>query len=378
ALAPNDPLVWRSVAESRMSRHEYAGAVQAYQTALVMEPNDVSLLNSLGYAAGYAGDLSAASRALQQYQSLRPGDANPIDSMGDVNLLLGRLREAENLYLQTAKKDPNFLGGGEYSKAATARLMSGDPAGAGELYQHFLQARAKDPLLDSYNAQWDWLAGRRKEGLGQLQAFAQRLAGAPATREAASRAYSELAVWNVALGDRKTAQQMAEQAVRLAGPSTAALAAIARFIAQPAASAAEWAARADGAFPQPAQKALRDTALAYALLGCSEFEPARRILQARYDTTSPTADDELPILLAWADLETGKTREAAALLRFNPLPSAAGPKPFTVFAFPRLFFLRGRLAGMTGSPDQARAEFRTFLRLSGDQPLAWGEEQKAR
>jgi len=349
-----------------MNRHDYAQSVAAYQKALAVEPDDVNVLNQLGYAAAYAGDLETATRALLRYGALRPADANPLDSLGDVNLLLGRLREAENFYLQAAKKDPGSQGGGEFFKAAVA------------LSKHFIDARdkAKDPLADFHKAQWAWIGGRRKEAYDQLAAFARGAETGPLP-EAAAQAYGQLTIWSVALGNRSDSALMAQKAATLARPASAALAAAARFLAQPSASAAEWSARAERSFPDPSQKSVRDAALAYALLADKEFQAASLVLKPMYDAANPTLDDSLAVLLGWTFIETGKPKEAAALLRFNPIPAATGVKPFTAFYFPRLFYLRGRIAALAGNRDQAQAQFRLFHQLSGDQPLLWGEEAGA-
>src|ERR1019366_4094911 len=103
------------------------------------EPEEVNALNQLGYAAASAGSLDTALDALRRYQALRPAEANPLDSQGDVNLLAGGLRQAGSPSLQAAKKDPNFAGGGDLWKAAVARLMSGDVAGASQLAQQYIQ-----------------------------------------------------------------------------------------------------------------------------------------------------------------------------------------------------------------------------------------------
>jgi hypothetical protein len=87
--------------------------------------------------------------------------------------------------------------------------------------------------------------------------------------------------------------------------------------------------------------------------------------------------EEVPLLLAWCDIETGRAKEAGDLLRPNPLPASSGGHPFQVFYFPRLYYLRGRLAMLSGQADAARSQFRQFLQLSGDAPLIWGEEAQA-
>ncbi|HMD72192.1 MAG TPA: hypothetical protein VKF41_12645, partial [Bryobacteraceae bacterium] len=84
ALEPNDPTLWNSLAESSMNRRQYARAVEAYGKLLEVEPENVNALNQLGYAAAYAGSFDAALDALRRYQALRPADANPLDSQGDV------------------------------------------------------------------------------------------------------------------------------------------------------------------------------------------------------------------------------------------------------------------------------------------------------
>ena len=378
-LTPNDPAVWQSMAQTDMNLHRYQQAERAYQRASAAAPDDANLLNQLGYAAAYAGDLGAATQALQRYQTLRPGDANPLDSLGDVHLLLGGLREAESFYLAAAKKDPAFLNGGDFFKAAMARLMSGDISGADGLAKQFADYRAgvKDPLVEFHKAYWAWTSGRRNAARDAMTAFVRSAETSP-LREAASEAYSQLALWDVALGDRRAAAEMATKAGQLAGPASAGVARLARFLAQPSASPAEWEMRADQAFAGPSQKQTKDLALSYALLADKEYQQAVPLLEALFETTPPTADDILPLLLGWAYLETGRQREAANLLRFNPIPPASGVTRLTEFYFPRLFYLRGRLARLEGKQDEVRAQYRLFLQLSGDQPLVWGEEAMAR
>ena len=92
----------------------------------------------------------------------------------------------------------------------------------------------------------------------------------------------------------------------------------------------------------------------------------------------PGADETLPVLLAWAWLETGKAADAAPLLAANPIPSPDGVTPFTVMYFPRLLYLRGRLAEAQQNRAAAAQAYRAFLELSGPTPLAWGEEKRAR
>lgn len=376
-LDGSDPAVWRSLAEALMAARSYAPAANAYRRAIAIEPQDVAALNQLGYAAAYAGDLAGAAEALRRYEKLRPADANPLDSLGDVNLLSGRLREAEALYLQAAQRTPHFEMDGPLFKAAMARLMTGDIAGADALSSRYLETRAaeNDPAVAYRRAEWSWAAGRRKQACAEIEAFASSAGSGPA-RELAARAYAQLAVWKLVLRDRPGAAQAAERAVAAAGPASAAIAAVARFLIGAPASPAEWSARADKQFPGPGQLSVRNFALAYAMLLEEQYQPASAVLHQIYDAGASPNDEGLPVILAWTYLETGLPREAAPLLRLNPIPNSSGTGPFFAFYFPRIFHLRALEAEQQGKRDDAQANRALFQKLSGPDPLVWGEKAK--
>jgi len=375
---PNDPAVWRATGEEALGRRRYRDAVQALQKAAEVDPGEPANFNTLGYVAAYAGDLKTAAEALNRYRQLRPNEPNPLDSLGDVHYYLGRFREAEEYYLQAHGQDPNFLGGGTLYKAAMARLMTGDVAGADALARQYVEARqaARDPMLEYKKADWSWITGRRKEGFERLSAYASSVEGG-ALRELSSRAYAQLALWSLELGDRAGAARHAERAVSLASAGSMPVAAMARFLAQAPASPSDWAVRAEREFPEPARASFRNFARAYALLLAKEFADAVPLLREMYQASNPVADETLPVMLAWAYLETGHVTEAEPLLSANPLPSPAGPAPFASIYFPRILFLRGLLAEKQGNRGEAQKQYRLFLQLSGSQPLVWGEEARA-
>jgi tetratricopeptide (TPR) repeat protein len=375
---PSDAAVWRALGELSANQHKYPEAVQAYQQAHAAEPTSVEILNLLGYAAAAAGDLKAAMAALDKYRALRPAEANPLDSMGDVNYAAGRFQEAEQFFIQAHRKDPAFIGGGTLYKAAMARLMTGDLAGAEGLAKRYQDAHeaAKDPLLEFRRAEWLWMTGRRREGFARLSEFARRNE-TPELREIGSRSYSHLAMWSLARGDRAGAGPLAQKAAALAGQGSAAIAVMVRFLAQPPAPSLEWAVRAERAFPNPAQTAFKNFAVAYALLLDKHFATAAPLLKQMYESASPLADENLPVLLAWAYLEAGRTAEAVPLLAATPIPQPNGLSTFTVMSFPRIWYLRGLLAARQNRPDDARRAYQLFLKLSGPDPLGWGEEQRA-
>jgi hypothetical protein len=173
------------------------------------------------------------------------------------------------------------------------------------------------------------------------------------------------------LGDRQAAAQAAQKAGQCAGPSSAAIARVTRFLTEPPASPAEWAVRAEREFPDPGQTPIRNFATAYALLLAREFEPAGLTLKEIYNSGAPADDEGLPVMLAWTYLETGHVQEAAALLRFNPIPTPTGVGPFSGFYFPRIYALRAMVASRSGKPEEARINSQLFQKLSGPDALIW-------
>ncbi len=349
-LNPNDPAAWRGLAEVLSARHQDMGAARAYQRALTVEPEDASAWNQLAYAAASAGDLPAATAAIRRYQALRPTEPNPLDSLGDVNLMSGRLKEAEQFYLEAAKILPAFLNGGDYFKAAMAHLMTGDVDGADLLY-------AKYPGAALHRSEWLWLSGRRRQGYALLAA---QVSGLPPGLQ--PNAYAELAVWSLLNGDRPAAARMAEKA----GPGV--LGVLARFLAQPPAEPAEWTARArqlfSGAATAGGNPGPSDLALAYAFLLNHQFQPAATVLRRIYDNGGASPEAGTPVELAWALIETGNYQDAAPLLLANPVPPAAGPNALLAISFPRIFRLRAQLAEKEGKAEQARANQHIYEMLS--------------
>lgn len=371
-LLPADAVRWRALGEAETNARAYAASANAYRRALEVEPQDGATLNQLAYAEAYAGNLAAATEALDKYRALRPAEANPLDSLGDVHLLHGRLKEAENFYLEAARKTPHFQFDGALFKAAMARLMTGDVAGADALAKNYLQARAsgRDLAVEYRAAEWAWAAGRRQEACRRIQAFARAHEDGP-LRELSSRAYAELAIWRLMLGDRAAASESAARAVVLGGTASAGIASVARFLTQPEASSEEWASRAGQRFNQSAQASLRELALAYALLLKRDYQRAGMALQGAYNSGATLNGEGLPVLLGWALLENGRTREAADLLRLNPIPSESGTGPFFSFYFPRLYHLRAEVARREGRADEAGANLGLFRKLSGPDALVW-------
>jgi predicted Zn-dependent protease/TolB-like protein len=328
---PADPFPFAALAELDLNARAFPAAIAFYRQALERDPDNVSILNRLGYSQAYAGDLASAVKSLSRYRDLRPREANPLDSLGDVNYYLGHFAEAEKYYLAAHSLDPSFLAGGELYKAAWARLMTGDLAGADALFAGYMKARP-DALASYRQAQWEYITGRRRQGMARLSAMETPLAAA------------QLAVWQMETGDPAGARQSALRAGQTG------LGAVVRYVTMPQG-------------PPPPGLA-GEYAAAYALLLSKQFAAAAERLQALYRRTPPGSGEPLEVLLAWALSESGRPDRAAVLAANNPIPDTAGEHPFLSLSFPRILYLR--------------RDYKLFLRYSGDLPLIFGEEARAR
>jgi Flp pilus assembly protein TadD len=357
-LDPANPNHHRALAQALMSVRDFDAAIIEFRRALSIRPEDPEALNSMGYAAAYSGDLPTAIRVLRGYEQLRPNQPNPLDSLGDVHYALGHFAEAEQFYLAAQAKAPGFLNGGELSKAAQARLMTGDIPGATALFNRYVAGRqsAQDPLAAYYAAAWQWQTGARRAAIASLDRLAVAMTRddvAALGREIACRADTLAAIWLLNLGDRAGAVEHVRKALAEEVPAAAPLVALVAFLAQPE------------VFPAPAQSPLKDYARAYALLFAGQFQPAVPALEDLYRRPTGELDDGLAVLLAWAYEESGQWQRAEPLLRLTPLPQASGLPIFSSLYFPRLFLLRGVVLERAGHRAEAARYYQMFRTLTG-------------
>ena len=367
---PPDVNVYRGLGDAALQGRRYREAIQAYQQALALDPDDIALLNMLGYAEAYLGDRKAALEALQRYERLQPKAANALDSQGDVNFYFSRFPEAEKLYLAAHQKDPNFIGGGELLKAALARLATGDIQGADAIFGRYagvLDAR-NDPAVGFRRAQWKYLTGHRREAVATLERLA----------ETSPQFQPQVVIWQLALGDRAAAVPRAERSSASAEGDMPMMTAVASFLTQPPAAAAEWETRAGRLFARPGQEVFRDQMTAYALLFQRDFRGALPYLRRAYQETNPNVEEGLPHLLGWAMMECGQWQGMTSLIGPSPIPPATWPGPLASLYFPRMFYLRGRNFDRLGKHDEALENYRVFLKLAGSDAEIWGDEERAR
>jgi len=360
-LDPADVPLFRQLHRIHLAAREYTEAAQSLKSALAVEPENPELWNDLGYAEMFAGHFNAAATALDEYRRIRPGDPNALDSLGDVNFYFGQFTAAEQYYRQSFDKDNSFNGGAPLMKAAYAHLRTGDVKGADAIFNQHLDNRRKDKdsLVEMRRAEWEFMTGRRQQALARAESWANS-ATALATNTAV-QTDAQLAVWELQLGDHARARQFAGKA-QTATPSP--LAAVSAFLTQPPAPAAEWKRRAQQLLPRPEEERSRNLMLAYALLLQREFAAALPVLADVYHHSLPEPHETIPVLLGWAQLETGHIAEAERFLLRNPIPDST-PDLFASLTFPELLQLQAQLLDKNGRHEEALKARQLFLALGG-------------
>ena len=83
-------------------------AIGESNKALALDPNYGAALNELAYEYVQSGNFEKAIDYFQKYAAINPGDANPIDSIAELNLLIGKLDEALAKYKEAVEIKPDF------------------------------------------------------------------------------------------------------------------------------------------------------------------------------------------------------------------------------------------------------------------------------
>lgn len=169
-LAPSDAEASVAAAQAQNLARNFEASADLYRKALAVDPSNVAAMNSLGYAEGYLGDVEAARKTFEEYGKHPGSQLNSHDSLGEVYFINGRFREAEREFAQAIALDPNFLGGAPMVKAAFARWLGGDLAGADAMFQKYAAAVAKRnvPLAVWRQAAWLYATGRQDQAEAML------------------------------------------------------------------------------------------------------------------------------------------------------------------------------------------------------------------
>jgi len=166
AKLTNDSAMTIALAETELNARNFPAAVSAFQNALAANPDNGSVMLSLGYAQAYAGQIDAAKATLEAYGK-QPGQAtNSLDSIGEAYFMNGRFTEAEKYFLQAHQSNPAFIGGGGLLKAAYAHWLAGDLSGADSIASRYFQTQKNNSWRE---ASWLFATGRHDQAIAKLQ-----------------------------------------------------------------------------------------------------------------------------------------------------------------------------------------------------------------
>lgn len=358
AESPRNTDLMRELGELTGRLGEHGESQKWFRKALELEPQFTGLWNLLAYSQAYGGDFKGALESAAQYRKLGVQDPNSFDSSGEILWMAGRFEESAKDFLAAQERDPLFLGGLEFAKAAFARLMAGDRTGADQVFARYLESRraAADPIVDLRQAHWLYLSGRRQQAMEALQ----KVVGAGG--ELGARASAFGAVWLAQQGRKEEAQKAAAAGRAMARtPGSLNMAGVAALLASPGASAEEWQKRAAAAFNAQAPAAVTVGGLAYALFLDRHYKESAALFARLMEGLNPGLADEMRALLAGSLVQAGEDGKAAQILSRWPLPPAPGESMFASLWFPDVIEWRARAVEKTGGQgaDTLRSLHRT-------------------
>jgi len=118
-----------------------------YEELHKMYPNNVQVLNKLGYLYGEMGMEEKAKEAFEKYIFIRPNEPNPYDSYGDCYYIAGNLEVAKEMYEKALSKDSEFIA--SRIKLATIIMLRGELSKALEIV-NFLKSSEYNEIFDEY------------------------------------------------------------------------------------------------------------------------------------------------------------------------------------------------------------------------------------
>jgi len=105
---PGEKRVHHRLASHYRGKRQFYQAVEEYKKVLELDPNYGWALNELAYMYTDIEEFDQAAEYFQRYADISPGDANPVDSMGELNFRMGRLDEAIDKYKEALEIKPDF------------------------------------------------------------------------------------------------------------------------------------------------------------------------------------------------------------------------------------------------------------------------------
>jgi Tfp pilus assembly protein PilF len=306
-------------------------------------------LNQLGYIAAWQGRFSEAEKWHREYAAAQPASANPEDSLGEVLLMAGRFEKAEQAFVSSFQKQPDFNAGSAMEKAALACWLRGDEAAALRRLDEFVKSRLDrgDMLVNWRRARWLYITGRTGDARALLL---QLRASAPPPVKAF--AAGSLALWSAEAGDRANAAVYA-----------------AELAANPHPAAKQILQLVQGVLSAGSGQAADPLASGMASLIAGNDAAAVPALKRALDAAAPGSEGPARELLAWALVRSGDIAGAAKLLEAGwPIPSSVEGQITDFLIYPNLFYVRARVAAHGNDAATAARFYEAYIRGIGSRP----------
>jgi tetratricopeptide (TPR) repeat protein len=199
SLRPVDFRLREEAASLAQNAKDWDVAAKHFRELSKADPARADWWNALGYAEANRGNSDAAVAAILEYRKRAPEEANPWDSLGEVQFMGRRFRDAALAFDELNRRFPAFQNRNGLWKAAIAWYRAGDLAAADKRHAQWLepfQSRITPSAWALQKGYWLARTGRAAE----LRAFWEKEIGESAgERKAAAEMHRAMIEFGLTL-----------------------------------------------------------------------------------------------------------------------------------------------------------------------------------
>jgi len=149
----------------------FSDAVSELEKAVSLDPDFGGALNMLGYSYAGMGDYRKAEAVFQRYISAYPGDPNPVDSLAELYVFIGRFDQAERRYKEAAGLKSDFTG--SCTGLAYLHALRENYGESERWIREFLNRATDTQQIEGLYIQYflDYLQGRLEKAMAGFQSL---------------------------------------------------------------------------------------------------------------------------------------------------------------------------------------------------------------
>ncbi len=183
------PGAWRAafaLGTIATAEQDHEGAIKYFESVVRAKPDNANAYNGLAYARAGRGDWDKAIAAARKQVELKPKDANPNDTLGEVLLQASKFDDAEKAFSAALAADPTFAIA--WQGVGLARAYAGNFKGAHEAFDKRLSGpELFDKLQTRLDDAWVWFA---EDNLPQAMAAIDALESEPGAKDSPLYAFA--------------------------------------------------------------------------------------------------------------------------------------------------------------------------------------------